>query len=400
MTEPDSAKPDWAQSRHEKDNAARRAAGLKPRRRRWPWIVLVLLVIVAVAGYFYLSRGPAPVTPDAAPAPVMQLNPLEITTIAPQTLVQTVKVTGSLAPQRQAQVASQVSGRVVAVMTRPGDAVRAGDVLLQLDTESLRIQLNQQTSTAEATSAQLVLADSQLARTRDLIERGLTASSGLEEAQAGADALRANLAALQGQVEAARIALTNATLKSSMAGIVSERSVEPGQSVQAGSPLLTIVDLDSLDLIGAAPVGASAQIKPGQSVNISIEGLPGQRFTGTVERVNPVAAAGTRTVPIYIALDNAQRLLRGGMFATGQVAVAQQPDALAVPKNAIREDAEGFFLLKLADGAVVRQAIEQGDVWNGGQLVHITSGLVAGDVVVTAPLTQLLPGNKVELVEG
>ncbi|UXN73984.1 hypothetical protein N8D56_01075 [Devosia sp. A8/3-2] len=87
----------------------------------------------------------------------------------------------------------------MAVMARPGDAVREGDVLVQLDTESLRIQLDQQTSTAAATRAQLVLAESQLLRTTDLIERGLTASSGLEQAQSSVDALRANLAALEGR---------------------------------------------------------------------------------------------------------------------------------------------------------------------------------------------------------
>jgi RND family efflux transporter MFP subunit len=396
------AKPDWAQSQREKDNAARVEAGLKPRRRRWPWIVLGLIVLVIAAFYLYQSQKPAPVEAEAVPvaAPVMQLNPFEISTITPQTLAQTVKVTGSLAPQRQTQVASQVSGRVVAVMVRPGDTVRDGDVLLQLDTESLRIQLDQQTSTAEATRAQLVLAESQLARTTDLIERGLTATSGLEQAQSSADALRANLAALQGQVAAARIAVQNATVKATMAGIVSARSVEPGQTVQAGAALFTIVDLDRLELSAAAPVGSSAQIKPGQSVGVSVEGLPNQQFTGTVDRVNPVAVAGTRTIPVYIGLDNTERLLRGGMFATGQVVVAEQPNALAVPKAAIREDAEGFYLLKLADGAVVRQTIEQGQTWNGGRLIEITSGLVDGDVVVTAPLTQLQPGDTVEMVEG
>ncbi|HTM76649.1 MAG TPA: efflux RND transporter periplasmic adaptor subunit, partial [Devosia sp.] len=64
------------------------------------------------------------------------------------------------------------------------------------------------------------------------------------------------------------------------------------------------------------------------------------------------------------------------------------------------EDAEGFYLLKLADGAVVRQTIEQGQTWNGGRLIEITSGLVDGDVVVTAPLTQLQPGDTVEMVKG
>ena len=396
------SKPEWAQSRREKDNAARVAAGLKPRRRRWPWIVLAVIVIAAITGWFVMSRQPAPepVAEAEVAAPVMQINPSEISTIEPQTLTRTVRVTGSLAPQQQTQLASQVSGRVVAVMARPGDAVREGDVLLQLDTESLQIQLDQQTSTAEATRAQLVLAESQLSRTTDLIGRGLAAASGIEQVQSSADALRANLAALEGQVEAARIALQNATLKAPMDGIISERNVSTGQTVQQGAALFTIVDLSTLELNASAPVGSSVQLSKGQAVSVSVEGLPGQTFAGVVDRINPVAVAGTRTIPVYIVLGNEQGLLRGGMFATGQIVIAERPEALAVPAAAVREDAEGFFVLKLAGGKVVRQAVAQGESWNGNRLVEIVSGLAVGDVVVTAPLTQLQPDDLVELVEG
>ena len=402
MTE-HTSKPEWAQSKLERDNAARRAAGLKPRRRLGPWIVLALLVLAA-AGYFLWMRAqPAPVEAAAVVEtvePVMQLNPLEITQVEPQTLQQLVKVTGSLAPQRQTQLGSQVAGRVVAVLARPGDTVKEGDVLMQLDTESLQIQLDQQTNTAEATRAQLQLAESQLARTTDLIERGLTASSGLEQAQSSVDALRANLAALEGQVEAARIAVQNATLKSNMSGIISERSVEPGQTVQPGTPLFTIVDLSEMEMNAAAPVGASSLVAAGQPVVITVEGFGDRTFSGTVDRVNPVAVAGTRTIPVYIAIDNPEGLLRGGMFATGQIVVNEAQDALAVPTGAVREDAEGFFLLKVEGDHVVRQAIEKGPTWNGGRLVQITAGLAPGDTVVTAPLTQLQPGDRIEMVEG
>ena len=402
MTE-HTSKPEWAQSKLERDNAARRAAGLKPRRRLGPWIVLTLLVLAA-AGYFLWMRAqPAPVEAAAVVEtvePVMQLIPLEITQVEPQTLQQLVKVTGSLAPQRQTQLGSQVAGRVVAVLARPGDTVKEGDVLMQLDTESLQIQLDQQTNTAEATRAQLQLAESQLARTTDLIERGLTASSGLEQAQSSVDALRANLAALEGQVEAARIAVQNATLKSNMSGIISERSVEPGQTVQPGTPLFTIVDLSEMEMNAAAPVGASSLVAAGQPVVITVEGFGDRTFSGTVDRVNPVAVAGTRTIPVYIAIDNPEGLLRGGMFATGQIVVNEAQDALAVPTGAVREDAEGFFLLKVEGDHVVRQAIEKGPTWNGGRLVQITAGLAPGDTVVIAPLTQLQPGDRIEMVEG
>lgn len=392
-------KPEWAESKWDKANAARIAAGLKPLRRRWPWILGAVVVAAIVLGWAVFARQTS-VAPDGAAVspPVMQINPMEISTIQPQTLSRTVRVTGALSPQQQTLLASQVSGRVVAVMARPGDTVGAGDVLMQLDTESLQIQLDQQTSTAEATRAQLVLAESQLIRTSDLSARGLKPAMSIEEAQSSADALRANLAALQGQVQAAQLALQNATLKSPVNGIIAERNASAGQTVQQGTTLFTIVDLETLELNAAAPIGSSAHIAKGQAVAVTVEGLPGQTYAGVVDRINPIAVAGTRTIPVYITLKNERGLLRGGMFAIGQIVIAERLEALAVPEAALREDAEGLFVLKLTDGKLVRQAIKKGETWNGNRQVEIVSGLSAGDVVVTAPLTQLQPDDLIEMV--
>jgi len=405
MTEiqtPPTNKPEWAQSKREKDNVARVAAGLKPRRRRWPWILLGLIVIGAAGFYIYSSNQPAPVAPEPvveAEAPPMQLNPAEITTIAPQVLQQTVRVTGSLAPQQQAQLASEVGGRITGVAVRPGDSVTAGQTLVQIDTTDLELQLRQQRATAEATRAQLVLAQRQLERTTDLIERGLSPSSGLEEAQSSVDALRSNLAALEAAVSSAELSLQKATVRAPYDGVISARSVEPDQTIASGTPLLTVVDMSMIELQGAAAVGVSAQIQPGQQVSVTVEGIEAT-FEGQVRRVNPIAAEGTRTIPVYINIDNPDGLLRGGMFAAGQIVVEEVADAIAVPRTAIREDAEGFFVLKVADGKAIRQAVEQGESWDRGRLVQITSGLVSGDVVVSAPLTEIQPGDAIALVEG
>jgi len=396
-------KPEWAQSKREKDNVARQAQGLKPRRRRWPWILLGLVVIGGGAGYLYMQSQPQPVAPEpevaAAPA-AMQLNPSEILTVAPQTLRQTIRVTGSLAPQQQTELASQVGGRVISVSVRPGDPVTAGQTLVQVDTVSLELQLRQQRATAEATRAQMVLAQRQLERTTDLIERGLSPSSGLEEAQSSVDALRANLAALEAGVASAEVSLENATLVAPFDGVVSARTVEPNQTIAAGATALTIVDMSMIELQGAAPVGVSAQIAAGQSVDVTVEGLRSQTFAGEVVRVNPVAAEGTRTIPVYISIDNPDGLLRGGMFAAGQIVVEQVEGALAVPAVAVREDAEGLYVLKVENDTLVRQAVEQGETWDRGRLVQINSGIAEGDIIVGAALDEVQAGDTVALVKG
>tara|TARA_R110002020_G_scaffold36451_1_gene109601 strand:+ start:1976 stop:3169 length:1194 start_codon:yes stop_codon:yes gene_type:complete len=391
------AKPEWAQSRREKANAQRLAQGLKPKRRILPWIVLALVVIGIAA--FMLTRPPAPAPVETAAAPVArQLLASEVSEIAPVTLTRTVKVTGTLVPAQQAAVASQASGRVLSVAVRPGDSVAVGDVLAEIDRANLELQLNQQQATANATQAQLDSSRQQLERTQELARQGLATPSALEQARSTTAALEANYAALQSAVQTAELALSNATVLSPLDGVVSERSVEPGQTIQAGTALFSIVNLAEMEFQAAASVTSGALVNPGQPVSISVTGLDGQSFDGAVTRVNPVATAGTRTIPIYIALENADGRLRGGMFATGQITVAQADNATALPATALREDAEGAFVLKLDKGTLLRQAVEPGASWDRGRLVEV-AGLAAGDMVVSAPLTELAAGEAYDLVE-
>lgn len=396
-----SEKPEWAMSKRERLNAERASKGLPPKRRRWPWVVVALLLAGGAGGYFIMtSQGPSevPVAEEPATAPVMQVNQMEFEVLAPRRLARNVRVTGTLSPSVSTQLSSQAGGKVETVNARPGEAVSEGDVLVQVDTENLSLQLRQIRSTAEATRTNLAQSESQLERTEELSQRGIASSSALEQARAGVVALRANLAALESQVAAAEIALNNATVRAPFDGIVASRSVEPGQIIGAGSPLMTIVNLDVMEMQGNAVIGTGPLIAAGQSVGVVVDGLSERVFEGTVDRINPVASSGTRTIPVYIRIENTGGLLRGGMFATGEIVVDAREDALAVPVEAVREDAEGPYLLKIVDDRLVRADVELGETWDSGRLVHVASGLSSGDAVVTAPLAELKAGDAVEIV--
>lgn len=391
-------KPEWAQSKREKENAQRVAQGLKPKRRIAPWIVLGVVVVGAAAFFLLQPPAPEPVATIEESAVVKQILRSETFEIRPSTLRQTVKVTGTLVPSQQSDVAAQASGRVLSVAVRPGDEVAAGAKLVEIDRENLELQLNQQRATADATRAQLLSSRQQLDRTVELARQGLTSPSALEQARSSNAALEANLAALETAVRGAELALSKATVTSPITGIIASRSVEPGQTVSAGAPLMTVVNLDRMEFQAAASVNSSALVGPGQSVEVTVTGLDSQSFTGTVKRVNPIAVSGTRTVPIYIDLDNASGNLRGGMFATGFITVTEKVDAVAVPSTAVREDASGNFVLKLVDGSLVRQGVELGQEWDRGRTVEV-EGVAVGETIIGAPLTDLADGEVYEVVE-
>lgn len=398
------AKPDWAKSDRQLGREARLAAGEPLRRRRWPWVIGVLIIAAAIGGYaYYITQAApqsaaAPVEEPAAPAAAtMQINPDEMTVLQPQRLERRVRVSGTLAPWRSTQLSSQTGGEIQSVTVRPGDTVETGDLLVQIDTENLLLELDQARSNVAATRAQLALAEVQLERVRALVDRGVTTSSNLDEAQSNVTQLTASLNALEDQVAGAELRLRNATVRAPFAGIVSARSVEPGQYVGIGTPLISIVDLSTVELRANAAVADGALLRRDQTVVISVDGVAGRSFDGVVARINPVAEEGTRTIPVYVMIDNPDGILLGGMFASAQVVVDAVEDAIAVPTRALREDVDGAYILRIEDEALVRQAIETGGTW-AGRLTQITAGLEAGQMVVTAPLPALQPGDSVTLV--
>lgn len=241
-------KPEWALSRRERKRRALLAAGIKPRRLHWQ--VAAGIVIVAGGVAFAMSaNAPAIVEPTAqsetaAPKPKRVLD-IDTAIVAETQLISTVRVTGSIATQRTLSVVSQVGGTVQSVNFRVGDAVEAGDVLVQLDVESSTIQLAQQKATAASTRAQLAQAEGQLSRTESLAARGLATTSTLEGDRASVEAQRAALEALEAQVSSAAIAIRNATIIAPFSGIVASRTVEPGQIIGSGAVLMEVVDCQS-----------------------------------------------------------------------------------------------------------------------------------------------------------
>lgn len=395
-------KPERALSRRELKKRALLAAGIQPARFPWIWAGAAVVVVGLAVFVLPPMLAPQASTPTEAAAPTAEvakrLLAIDVATAAPATLSETLKATGSLMPRRSIAIASQVNGTLKSVDVRIGDSVKAGDVLATVDVETSEIQLSQQRSTAAATRAQLAQAENQLERTLRLADSGLTPSATVESERASIEALKANLAALEAQVAGAELVIRNATITAPFDGIVASRTIEPGQLISSGAALFDIVDLSMMEMTAYVPVSASPKLSPGQGVTLTVEGLPGQSFAATVEGVSPVAAQGTRTVPVLISVPNPGGLLRGGMFASGRIAIEQVADVLAVPEAAVRQDDEGTYVLKIVDGALVRQPIAVARNWSSSRQAELASGLTAGESYVAGKLDDLAPGMRVTVV--
>ncbi|WP_109451994.1 efflux RND transporter periplasmic adaptor subunit [Azospirillum sp. TSH64] len=373
-----------------------------PRKpRRFGRLLAILLVLLAAGGGIALwrARNPAPPSPtpagQAAERPV-ELTALEVTAVAPRALAETVRLSGSVSPMEQSAVKAEVAARLAEVAVREGQAVRRGEMLARFDTVELTARLNEKQANLEGARAQLVLAEKTLTKNRTLNRSNIVSDTSLDQAESSFGFQRAQVDALAAQVELARKALRDAVVLSPIDGIVATRTVNPGENLAVNAAMFTVVDLSRVEVEATVPAEQVARLAVGQTASLRVEGFGEREFAGSVARINPMARAGSRAIPVYVTIDNRDGALRGGMFASGEVLVAQAAGAIAVPPVAIRHDEQGEFVLAIADGRTVRRPVTRVALWARGDLVQV-DGLAPGERVVTGNLPGLTAGRSVSI---
>ncbi|MFB9948382.1 efflux RND transporter periplasmic adaptor subunit [Rhizobium puerariae] len=353
----------------------------------------ILAVAMAMAIAILASTGTAIAQDKQSP---VELAQADVSKAVRQDVANEVRIAGSLTPIRRSTLTSRVSSTILELPVQIGDVVRTGDLLVRFDTEALASAVTARKAEIDALNAQIVLAEAVLERNTTLGERGAASEATRLEAQANVLNLRAQLRSKQAEVADAERSLAYAELRAEFDGVVAARPVEQGQTVPLNTELMTIVDLSRMEVDAGVPTSRIPLVRLKQLVELSVEGFPGRTFTGEVVRISPTAVAGSRAVRVFVAINNDEGLLRGGMFTTGILKVDDQKGVIALPAASIRHDAEGSFVLKVEGGVLRRQSVALGTSWTDRNLVEV-SGIDEGDVIVTAPLPDLVAGTPVTI---
>ncbi len=361
-------------------------------RRRW-WIIAAVLAVLALAGAWWMFRDDEPAPAAGGGAASAQLPTVSVTVPGRRTLGRVVSGNGSLAARREMPVGVVGEGGLVTrVLVEPGTWVGAGQVLATVDRSV-------QTQTAESLSAQVRVAraDARIAqveldRSLQLVERGFVSRADIDRKTATRDAANARVRVAEAQLGETRARNNRLDIRAPAAGLVLARAVEPGQVVSAGSGVLfrlamggqmeMRVQLAESD-IGLVRAGVPAEVTP----------VGGTRnFTGQVWQVSPVIDPQTRQGIVRVAL-RYDPALRPGGFATARI-TAGADTAPLVPQSAVLSDAGGSFVYVLdAQNRATRRDVRVGEVSDAGAV--IASGLAGTERVVTAAGAFLSPGQKV-----
>ncbi|MEY3265448.1 MAG: hypothetical protein RL717_2925 [Pseudomonadota bacterium] len=374
---------------------------MQKSRLRW---VLLLIVAAVAAGWLLLkpTKVAVPVaTPRAAPvaATVLEFLPREVLTTEPVELHQTLALSGSLRAVKQAIVKARLAADVREVVVREGEAVKAGQVLVRMDTTEYQARVEQARGNLNAALAQRDIANKTRDNNRALLEKGFISRNAFDNAASQLAVAEANVEAARGALDQVKKLLNDTVIRAPITGLIASRSVQPGEKVSPDNRLLEIVNLDLMEMEASVPTNDIARVVVGQQVRLRIEGLP-DAFSGRVTRINPATQPGSRSILVYVQIANPQHILRVGMFAEAQLSLLTKTNVLALPQSAIHKDSNGATVYVIDNGKLLKAPVTLGIEGRSGEtpLVEISGGLAFGAQVVRSDMGNLLQGTAVRVV--
>jgi membrane fusion protein (multidrug efflux system) len=290
--------------------------------------------------------------------------------------------TAALEADGEAVVVAKVGGEVKRILVEEGANVHAGQVLAVLDGDQLRLELAQ-------SAANLKKLERDYQRNSDLHAKGLIAASAVDNVKSDLDALKA-------AYEIAQLQLSYTEIRAPISGVVAERHIKVGNTIQPNTVVFRVTDLKPLLAYVHAPERELRQLSPGQPAQIAVDSLPGRQFEGKIARVSPVVDPATGTFKITVEVNDPTSQLKPGMFARVGVVYERRANALQIPRTAIVDnDGQATVFVVNKDKA------EQRDIKTGlanAGFIEVTEGLKAGEQVVVVGQNGLKTGNAVRVV--
>ena len=367
-----------------------------PARRKLIWLALAVALVAAGTGAFLVSKNSsARSAEDAkknAPPVTLEFTANDIATAGLQPLVRTSTISGTLAPLTQAVVKATVAGAVRRVLVREGQSVRQGELVAELDTTDLRTRLDAARADRAERRARLAIAERNRDTNQALLKQNFISQNAFEQLHSTFQANEAAVHWADAQVQLASKAIEDAQVRSPITGVVSKRAVNGGERVLPDAPIVTVVDLSRLELEASVPASDIASVSVGQAVQFRVDGFGERRFDGKVERINPMAETGSRSIKLFIAVPNTNGLLRGGMFAQGQITLSQSKPVIVVPGSAVFEEAGQTYVFTVGSGKLAKQAVTVGARDEASGMAEILSGLGQGADVVRVRMGGLKAG--------
>jgi len=353
-------------------------------RRYLRMAIKILIVIVALGAVVGISKmTPPDRTTEPTEAPPVNVKVVEV--IPEKDFADTFILPAIVEPNRVVTLSAEVDGRIERIGPEEGDPVKAGDLLIELNDELIRPQVDR-------IAAQVRRDEIEFERMEALVQENATSRQDLDNATTG-------LAASKAQLAEARARLKRTKIHTTLTGILNDVPVEEGEFVSVGTPVAEVVDMAVAKVVVDVPEQDIAFFAVGQKAEVLFQVKGRQRCTqGTITYINELANQQTRSTAMEVTLDNQARTLRSGQIVRVRLTRRTLDEAILIPLLAVIPQEEGYAVYVVADSVAERRRVELGLI--KGDRVYITDGLKPGETLIVDGHRLIAPGQEVNIVSG
>ena len=410
------------------------------RRVKKAAIVFVILVLVSL-GAFRVVQVISAKNSEPARGRISQVPMVDIASVNQGLVEEKLHRTGDIVPETQVMISSKVQGRVEKINVREGDRVKAGQVLVVMDSREAEASVAQAKANVEAAAARLKqvkatseeavqsqiqqtkanmdMAESDLRRAEGLYQEELIPRKQLDEARMKYNVAKAaydlalnsirqktwendialataQLAQAKANLDLSQAQLANLTIVSPMSGTVTRRHIDPGKSVKdADSPMLTLMDLSEVKMVVNVIEREFVRLRVGQPVQVTVTAFPGKTFPARISVIIPALEMQSRTAEIQISIPNPGYVLNPGMFGAAEILLRSNPAATLVPIQSLVTRGDKEIVYVISGNKAFARTIRKGLIKD--TFVEIIEGVRAGEKVVTVGQDSLKDGSMVRL---
>ncbi len=315
---------------------------------------------------------------------------VEATKVRQMTMRDDAEAVGSLRSRRSVVLRPEISGRITQLNFSDGQRVRKGQLLVQLDDQLPRAQVQQ-------SRAELSIARANHKRNQELVAQGFISQRSVDESAANLEVAEAKLALAEATAQRLRIVAP-------FDGVAGIRGVNVGDYLKDGADIVNVEDLDAVYVDFRLPERLQNKVKTGQTARVAFDALPGVQYSAVVLAINPQIDADGRSLAVRGCIDNRRLQLRPGMFARVTAVFGERSDANVVPEEAIVPDGAAPYVFRVVAGTEEgSQVAKRTPVRLGARtpgFVEVVEGLSPMDVVITAGQQRLQrDGMAVRVVE-
>lgn len=365
-------------------------------RKQWLWGGSVAIIVAALALVVVTRAKSARPTDDKKPAVTLEFSPAEVVRPVTMAMPERIEFSGPLVAPRTAVVRAKASGTLLNLAVAEGSRVKAGQLLGTIDLADLQSRAAERAAGVESAQARVTEAERLHHSNTDLANQKFISTNALESSRATLEAARAQLKSAQAQAATAGLSIRDAALVAPIGGVIGKRSVVPGEKVSAEQELMTVVDLSALELGGVIGTHQVSLLKPGQRLNIHVEGALAP-VEGRIDRIAPSAELGTRGIRVVVALANPNEIYRAGQYASAIVTLEDAAQRLTLPIGAVGQSSGQDFVWTLENGALVRRLVITGRRDEVIGRIEITRGIGPEAQVLGARFDALKEGAQARI---